>query len=281
MIISKRLLRKKVRSLCIIYALLLLTSCSEDKKNDEFLARVNDSYLTREDIASLFDTSQTDISEINFLIKEWIRNELLFQKAIDEGVTDKKIYDDIIIKSSRELAVSLFIQDINSKFDVEYNEQDLLKFYSDNKQLFQNPEQTYHLNIAIFNNEDFAIKFRQLSIESNWQKAVQFTSGKEFVKTIKSDVILEENEIYPNQIIRPLKRMINNEISIVLSDENNNYYVFQLVKVFQPLEVYPFELVKELVREKYIAAKKSELFEKFLSELYSNNQIEIKEWKTK
>jgi hypothetical protein len=281
MTILKRLSRKKVRSITIIYALLFFTFCSEEKKNDDFLARVNDSYLTREDIASLVDTSQTDNSEINFLIKEWIKNELLFQKAIDEGFTDKKIYDDILLKSFRELAVSLLIKDKFESFDVEFTEQDLITYYNDNKNLFQNPNKTYQLNIANFSDEEFAIKFRELSIESNWQKAVQFTSGKKSVKSILSNVILEEKEIYPNEIVRLANGMLNNEISIVIKDLKSNFFVFQLVKVFQPFEIYPFELVKELVREKYIATKKSELFENFLSELYSKNQIEIKEWNTK
>lgn len=281
MITLKRLSRKKVKNFCIFYALLFFTFCSEEKKNDDFLARVNDSYLTREDIASLVDTTQTDIYEINFLIKEWIKNELLFQKAIDEGITDKKIYDDILLKSSKELAVSLLIKEKYENFDLEFGDKELIKYYADNKTLFQKPNQTYQLNIASFNDEDFAIKFRELAIESNWQKAVQFTAGKESVKSILSNVILEENEIYPNEIIRLVNGMQNNEVSIVIKDMINNFYVFQLVKVSQPFEVYPYELVKELVREKYIASKKSELFENFLSELYSKNQIEIKAWKTR
>ncbi len=280
MTILKRLSKKKVRNFSI-YALLFFTFCAKEKKTDDFIARVNDSYLTREEIASLVDTSQTDISEINFLIKEWIKNELLFQKAIDEGITDKKIYDDILLKSSRELAVSLLIEEKYKNFELDFTEQDLLNFYNENKTLFQNANQTYHLNIASFNDEDFAIKFRELAIESNWSKAVQFTSGKKSIKFILSDVILEENEIYPNEITRLANGMLNNEVSIIIKDLKNDYYVFQLVKIFKPFEIYPFGLVKQLVREKYIATKKSELFENFLSELYSKSQIEIKEWNTK
>jgi hypothetical protein len=74
---------------------------------------------------------------------------------------------------------------------------------------------------------------------------------------------------------------MNNEISIVIKDLNNIYYVFQLVKVFNSFEIYPFELVKDLVKEKYIATEKSRMFENFLEELYSKNQIEIKDWTSK
>ena len=281
MTILKRLSRKKVKSLILIYALLFFTFCSEEKKNDEFVARVNDSYLTREDIASLVDTSQTDISEINFLIKDWIKNELLFQQAIDEGITDRKIYDDVLLKSSKELAVSLYIKEKLENFELEFSDQDLLNYYNENQPLFQNPNQTYQLNIAIISDEDFAIKFRELAIESSWQKAVQFTEGKKFVKSILSNVILEEKDIYPNEIIRLVNGMLEKEIGILIKDVKNNFYVFQLIKVFKPFEIYPFELVKDLVREKYIAERKAKMFENFLSELYSKNQIEIKEWDTK
>lgn len=281
MIILKKLSKKKVSSFTIIYALLFFTFCSEEKNNNDYLARVNDSFLTREDLASLVDTSQTDISEINFLIKEWIKNELLFQKSIEEGITDKKNYDDILLKSSKELAISLLIKEKYDSFEIEFNDQDLLGFYNNNKSLFQNSNTTYQLNIASFYDEDFAIKFRELAIETQWQKAVQFTADRKEIISVLSNAILQEEEIYPNEITRLVKGMLNNEVSILIKDAKNVYYVFQLVKVFKPFEIYPFELVKDLVRESYIATKKTEMFENFLEELYSKNQIEIKEWNKK
>lgn len=279
MIILKKLSRKKANIFFITYAIFLFTYCSKEEKNFEFLARVNDSYLTREDIASLVDTSQTDISEINFLIKEWIKKELLFQKAIEEGITDKRLYDDIMLKSSRDLAIAMLVKEKFESFELDFNEQDLVDFYNSNKNLYQNPNKTYQLNIAIFNEEDLAIKFRELAIESNWQKAVQFTSGKVQLKSVISNAILEENEVYPNDIVRLANGMLNNEIGVIVKDAENNFYVFQLIKIFKPFEIYPYELVKDLVKENYIATKKIELFENFLTELYSKSKIEIKEWK--
>jgi hypothetical protein len=277
----KKLSKRKVSSLFIINALFFFTFCAEEKKNDDFLARVNESYLTREDIASLVDTSQTNVSEINFIIKEWIKYELLFQKAIEDGITEKQLYEDIILKSSRELAVALLIKKMYEQFEVEISDAVLQDFYNMNKNLFQNPNKTYQLNIATFSDEDLAIQFRELAIETNWIKAVQFSSDKIAVKSSRSNVILEEIDIYPNEIARLVNGMMNNEISIVIKDLNNIYYVFQLVKVFNSFEIYPFELVKDLVKEKYIATEKSRMFENFLEELYSKNQIEIKDWTSK
>jgi hypothetical protein len=281
MTILRKLSRKKADPLIFFAIIFLFTYCTEEKRNQDFIARVNDSYLTREDLTSLVDTSQTDESEINFHIKEWVKKELLFQKAIDEGITDKQTYDDILLKSSRDLAIALLIKEKFNEFEVEFDEKELLNFYERNKKLYQNSKPTYHLNIATFNDEDFAIKFRELAIETNWQKAVQFTTDKKELKSVVSDAILEEREIYPNEILRLANGMMNNEISIVIRDLNNNFYVFQMVKIFKPFETYPFELVKELVKENYIASKKIEMFENFLAELYSNNKVEIKEWKNK
>ncbi|MCS7053320.1 MAG: peptidylprolyl isomerase [Ignavibacterium sp.] len=280
MTISRKLSGLKADYLLIII-FIFFQNCSEEKIDQEFLARVNDSYLTREDIASLIDTSNTEVSEINFLIKDWVKKELLFQKAIEEGLTDEKTYEDILLKSSRELAIALLIKKKFENFEIDFNDQDLINFYNDNKSLYQNSNQTYQLNIATFSDEDLAIKFRDLAIESNWQKAVQFTSGKKELKSVQTNFIAEEKDIYPNEIARLANGMHENEISILIKDLKNNFYVFQLVKVFKPFEIYPFELVKDLVKENYIASKKLELFESFLSELYSNNKIEVKEWTRK
>jgi hypothetical protein len=278
MINLRKPLKIKVKFFFSIYVLFLSTFCSEEKNNFEFLARVNDSFLTREDVASLVDTAKLDDSQLNLLIKEWAKKELLFQKAIDEGIIDDQIYEDILLKSSRELAISLFIQKKFNEFEFEIKEDDLINFYNVNKVLFQKSDKTYQINIAVFSDEELAIKFRELAIESQWQRAIQFISDKPFFKGVNNNLILESWEIYPNEIVRLADNMMEKEISIVIKDLKNNYYVFQLEKIFKPFEIYPFELVKELVKEKYILQKKIEMFENFLSELYSENKVEIKKW---
>lgn len=276
MIILKRLLKKKINIFFI--SILFFKTCTYENKNEEFIARVNDSYLRREDISSLIDTSVTNISEIEAIIYRWIEDELLFQVAVEEGITEKKIFDDILLKSTKQLAISLFLQEKLESFDINPTTKELLNFYENNQVMFQNSNPTYQLNIAIFKDEDFAIKFRELAIESNWNKAIQFTKNNNNLISISSNFIAEDREIYPIEIARLAKSMLNNEISIVLKDLEGKYYVFQLIKIFNPFEIYPFDLVKDLVREKYISTQKVKMFEEYMAELYSKNKIEIKQW---
>jgi len=50
-------LNKTLTKILFLLGVLVFTACSEEQKKDDFIARVNDSYLYREDFASLVDTS--------------------------------------------------------------------------------------------------------------------------------------------------------------------------------------------------------------------------------
>lgn len=273
----QKLLKLKTDKLLLLSLIILFTSCSKEEKQKSYLAKVNDSYLTREELASLVDTSNLDASEKNALIKDWIYNELLYQKALDEGITDDDNFNNILQSSYKKLAIALLIQKIFNDTEVEFKTSDLLEYYEKNQNYFIRPFETYLINHARFKDELTAIRFREIVLESNWEKATQFFDKNNSVIFSERGNLKELTEIYPVEVADAVKFLLPDEVSIVIRDKQMTYNVVQLKRKFNAFEVLPFDVIEKEVEKRFIDEQKSKQFENFLKELYSKSEIVIKE----
>ena len=269
-------LNKTLTKILFLFGVLIFAACSKEQKKDDFVARVNDSYLTREDFASLADTANLNSAQKEQVIKNWIYQEVLFQAADKEGITNREDYLNIVNKSSNELAAAMLIDDYVSKEKINYSDEDLIKYYESNKNYFRLNTDAYLINKVTFNNEDNAIKFRSLALDSEWKKAVSaFVNDSSLIINTVSDLV-EESNIYPVQLSRIIKDFYPEEISIVITNKPGYYSIVQLLNKLGKESVPPFELIKAKVEKRFIAKKKKALVEEYLKNLYSQNEIEIK-----
>lgn len=269
-------LNKTLTKIFFLAGVLAIAACSKEQKKDDFIARVNDSYLTREEFASLADTSNLNSAQKEQLIKKWIYQEVLFQEAAKEGITKDKDYLNIIKKSSYELAAAMLIEKYESSEEINYSDDDLIYYYESDKNYFRLNSDSYQLNKVLFSSEDKAIKFRRLALDSDWKKAVNvFVSDSSLIKNLES-VFVEENNIYPVQLSHIIKDFYPDEISIVIAEKPGYYSIVQLLNKYNKQSVPPFEIIKSKVEKRFTAEKKKLLVEEYLKTLYSENEIEIK-----
>lgn len=266
------------RLIKIFFLLIVLgfTYCSKEPKKKDYIARVNESYLTREDFSSLVDTTNHTPFEKEQVVKNWIYKELLFQEAEKEGIVKSENYKSILKKSSKELAASLLLDNIVNADQIEIAEKDMLGYYEKNKNSFQLNIESYYINQASFNDEDKAINFRSLAIESEWKKAaITFSSDISLVRILNGELV-EENNLYPAELSRAVKDLYPQEISIVISGNPGYYSIVQMLGKYDKGVTPPFDIIKDKVKKRLLAEKQKEIIDTYLKEIYSNNEIEIK-----
>ncbi len=272
----EKLLNLKITRIIFLFSILFFTHCSKEAKKEDYIARVNKTYLTREEFASLVDTTNLTAVEKEQIIKSWIYRELLFQKAKEEGIVDQDEYKNVLKKSSQELAAAMLLNKYVSSEKIEFSDSELLEYYERNKNSFQLSSDAYLINKISFNTEDKAIKFRSLAIESDWEKAAGvFVDDTSKLKSIKTELI-EEKNLYPYQLMKIAKDLYPQEISIVITENAQYYSVVQILGKFPKGSIPKFEIIKQKVEIRLLAEKKKQLIDYYLKELYSNNDIEIK-----
>jgi len=155
----------------ILAATAFIFGCSEKNTETEAVARVNNSLLFEDELNIPGDSINYKKFDRNEFIRNWINNELLFQQAVKEGITETDEYKRLVEASNKEIAKTLFVNNfLLSKIDA-VSEKELEEYYSEQQAVFQTYIDTYLINQAIFYSEDKAIQFRNTLIESDWTKS--------------------------------------------------------------------------------------------------------------
>lgn len=259
-----------------LLGVILLLSCSEEPKKKDFVARVNNSYLTREEFASLVDTTNLSRIEKDQIISDWIYRELLFQKAKENGILDSEKYKNIISTSEKELAEAMLLKNYAEDEAIELDDDELKNYYEKNKNYFKLKIDSYLINKITFLSEEEAIKFRTLATESDWDKAVNFFSSDSNLVQLKKSELIEENYLQPKDFARIAGDLYTQEISLVFTEDSENYSVVQLLQKYSKDSTPPLEVIKQKVSERLFAEKRKQLIKNYINDLYLNNEIEIK-----
>jgi len=272
MSLIRHLKNNKIKS--FILALILFSGCKQESREIDYIARVNDSYLTTEELASMIDTNASNNFYRNEAIRNWINRELLYQQAIKEGILQEDNYKSILDNSAKELAGTFLLDRFGKSEKVNLEPRELTKYYADNRDEFKISNDVYQLNLIHFNDEERAIEFRSLLLESDWQKALNvFHNDSTIISS--GNTLVKEEDIYPAALLRIVKRLYPLEISIVITEHPGYYTVAQVLGKYAKDSVLPFDVVKQSVEKRYLAEKRKSLIENYIKELYSDNEIEV------
>ncbi len=259
----------------MLIAASILTGCGKEQPKTEYVARVNDAYLTKKELASLIDTTMVNTLHKSEVIRNWINREILFQKAKKDGIVKQDDYKRLIKNSGKELAGALLLDNYISSVTINFEQRDLINYFEANSNDFKLPDKTYLLNIIHFSNEDRTVEFRSLVLDSDWQKAMNIFYGDSAIISTESKLLIKEQDVYSIKILRVVKRLHPLEISIVISEREGYYTVVQVLKKYLKGSLPSFDVIKQDVEKRFLAEKRKELLENYIKDLYSKNEIEV------
>jgi len=253
---------------------LIFLSCSKEEKNEKNIAKVNDAVLTEDMLNAMMNDSKNKAKLKDEIINQWIEDEVLFQEAEKEGITNEKEFQKILERSKKNLAISFLIKKYLDKNEIQIKDEELKKYYDENKNEFVLNDELYYLRIARFENYESAIEFRKKLIETNWNIANNYIKTKTDKYQTKEDLIYKK-DLQPIQVVRIVNTMEINEISSIIDISSNEFIIINLMNKYSENTIPPFEAVKNLVKEKLTILKQKELIHNYLTELLSEHNLEI------
>ena len=259
----------------MLIAASILTGCGKEQPKTEYVARVNDAYLTKKELASLIDTTMVNTLHKSEVIRNWVNREILFQKAKNEGILQQDDYKGLINNSGKELAGVLLLESYISSVTINFEQRDLINYFEENSNDFKIADMSYLLNIIHFSNEDRAVEFRSLVLDSDWQKAMNIFYGESAIISNENKILLKEQDVSSIKVLRVVKRLHPLEISIVISETEGYYTVVQVLEKYLIGSLPSYNVIKQDVEKRYLAERRKELLENYIKDLYSQNEIEV------
>jgi hypothetical protein len=269
-----KLLRINNLIIILVSAAAIFAGCGKETPQSDFVAKVNNAYLTKEDLQTIIDSIPGSNQFRSEIIRNWVNRECLYQQAVKEGILKSNEYQKIIESSKKELASALMLKKFYEDKEISIDDKSLEAYFASHADLFKLNNEAYLLNRINFTNEDKAIQFRITVMESNWNKALN--GFKKDVSNIISNELYDELEIQPAGLLRLVKELDPKEISIVVNTGDDNYTVVQLIEKYPKGTIPPLGIIKDKVSKMYISNKKEIQFNEYLEGLYSQNDIEIK-----
>jgi len=249
--------------LLLIPIIVIVNSCvkKENKMPSEYIARVNSSFFTKEDL-KFYSPGNNRILD-NITIYNWIDNELLYQEAQKKNITDKEEYNKIIENAKRTLAASILLEEVitDSLKKYKFNDLVLQNYYESHINEFISNEKIYHLITFEFDNETEAEDFR---IKNNNNLNIQ-KYKIDYIEESKLNYKIKKllSEIKLNTFSKPIKK-------------DNIYKLYYLIGTTEENEPIPYYLVKDQIKERYLATLKRNIVKNYLNSLYKENKIELK-----
>ena len=273
-------MKKHIKTLnsiaCLIIIAAVFAGCGKQKPKKNFVARVNNTYLTEEQLAKMIDSKSASDLYRSEVIRNWINRELLYQTAKSEGIPKDSDYREIIARTEKELAASMLVQKYYNKEKTNYDPNDVKEYYKQHQNEFKRFYDSYLINMINFTNEDKAIQFRNTVLESDWEKALNVFKGDSSVYSSNNKKLYYDYEIHPASLSRIVSSLNPGEISIVITNEPGHYIVVQEIQKYEAGSIPPFDVIKPQVAVRFEADRKNDLIKKYINELYSKNDIEVR-----
>lgn len=255
--------------------LLGVAGCSKGEKSDKYVAKVNESVLTEEQVnTGLLETQNKGKYRSEF-INSWIENEILFQEAQKEGVTNEKEFNTTLDRSKKELAAAFLINKILADNNVEVKDEEVVKYYDESKNDLKLDDDAFRLNVAHFNDFDKAVQFRNKLIETDWINALNSFQNDQSLTASESAVLRYKYQVEPIILLKQLSDMQPNEVSAVLQIEPSYFTVVQVIDKLYKDSIPPLEYVQNEIKERLLVIKRREFVKNYIDKLISNHNLEI------
>ncbi len=264
--------------LLVLFLLLLLSDCSEEEKETKSIAQVNGAVLTEHDLNAAVEGYGKNNRFKEEYINNWIKTEILYSEAVDNGILNEKDFISIVEQSKKNLAVSLYLNKLLDENQFVPSNEELLKYYNDQADDFRLDTDAFSYNICEFGNFDKAVQFRSILLESDWNKAINAFRDDADLKYSADNQLKSDYLLQPQILLNAVNMLLPNEVSIVLQTGATNYTIVQLIEKYNKGDLPPYEAVKQKIKNQFVVLKQKEFIQNYVEKLVEVHNIEIKRY---
>ena len=267
-----------------------LASCTSNVPDVEYIARVGDRLLTREDLNVSFDatlTGQDSTEALNQIVEEWIKNELIAQEAIRRGLRNDAEVIRLLEENERSVLVSMFLGRLFQEDPLEPTEEELEAYYAQHAEQLMLREDYLRIRFISTSDEARANQVRTLlrdatvegKADSLWPSLVnRFAVNDEAALSIASQ-FYPKSLLFPSPTLRDaLDRLSLSQISPAI-EEGGTYHVIQIAEIRQAGEIPELVWIRDELTERLTIESRKQMVarqvQRLRTEALAREELEI------
>jgi peptidyl-prolyl cis-trans isomerase C len=259
----------------------LLNGCDRQDEPVEYLARVNEEYLTLEMIRERLDESHgMHEAMIREYVNQWLTSEILYQEARRRGL-DR---DERVLKPlqdvRRHLAINALLEDeIYNEEYADISDSQIAAYFEANSDEFVADQPLVDVSFVLFEQRNAATSFRNAVVQgADWDTALEtiLADGERAgsVLEIGERGYYKERDLYPAEIWRAARQLGVGGVSFPIST-SVGFYIVRHHQTVPQGRTYPIEYVSNEIMERLVIEKRQQRYEELLLDLRRRYPIDL------
>ena len=251
-----------------IILLFLFFSCDYYFKNqsNSDLARVDDEYLTKNEIESIFENSTNFMDStmvLNNYINNWAANKLLIQRALlnlPQENQDK--IQDLVDDYKRDILINTYIDAmINENMNLEVTTYELDSLYDNYRETFKLTEELFKIRFIYISNLNpdislFKKKLRRFNLDdARYLDSLSFQFNR---FSLNDSIWKNKNEVFyqlPN--LKKLNKYMLKKSNFIEIKDSLGLYLINIKDMLKVNQYAPLDYVSETLKRMVINKRKS------------------------
>jgi len=254
--------------------------CSREGNRKPYIACVDQTYLTEEELAAHQDSLQDTRRQTREYINDWITTELLYQEAVRRGLADSDELRRLVETTKRQLAIAALLdQDLYSDDSSMVTNEEIKAFYDSEGEKLQLREDVAKISFALFTTRDAANTFRSRILRgTDWDAAVLEFQKDSILRPLLPQVATRqyftEATLYPEELWKVSRNLAIDKISYVIKTDVG-YYILMVHGFKRQGEIPDLQYIRDEIRDRILIDARRRKYEDLLAELRSKHFIEV------
>ena len=253
--------------LLYIFVFISFSCSSRENSSGDVVARVNETKLTKEQLASLAGSTVSNSRILLSATNRWVEKTLLYNEAVKSGL---KKDAEIISRRDRfykDLLISSFLE-IQTKNKINITKKEVSSYYAKNKKSFTRPDDEIIIKHFVLPSNKESVKLKRL---------LKKGGGTEFEKYV-TKYIPQTRLLYRHTAESSAVGFVfSGSTGDILGPKKNDqgFHLFEILKKYKKGSDRGLELVYDEIYERLHKQKKEILIASTLDSLYLSSDVFI------
>ena len=253
--------------LLYIFVFISFSCSSREDSGGDVVARVNETKLTKKQLASLAGSTANDSRILLSATNRWVEKTLLYNAAVKSGLKkDAEIarQRDLFYK---DLLVSSFL-DVQTKNKINITKKDVSSYYNKNKKSFSRQDDEIIVKHFVLPTNKESVKFKKL---------LKRGSGAELEKYLAKYGQQTKSLYRHTAESSAVGFVFSGSVGEILGPKKNKdgFHLFEILKKYKKGSERGLELVYDEIYQRILKQKKESLVALLLDSLYLSSDVFI------
>lgn len=264
--------------------LLLLTastvyfnSCRQEPADETAVARIEDRTLTMQEIRTQFDTTRPPTeAQIQQYLRRWIADELLYREAVRRGLDQTPSVQRRLEELGRQTVIQELLEaEIYHAPATAPGEDDIRRYYGQNKESFLLAEPVVLVSFAVFEDRAKATEFRNTVLRGTpWHEALRSPDHAGAIRGATDSMYFTEARLLPRELWRVATTISPGSPSFPISTEDG-FFVVNVWNVQRPGTSADLAYVRSEITNRLTVERRQRAYRSLVENLRSRYAVDI------